>query len=67
MLEEPQLPSAYQEAVKQQAVQENDPAQENVPLKPHFQDYLDFEADCSGIFDSMDTKTAKQIIQKIQP
>ncbi|MGA7938178.1 MAG: hypothetical protein WCA35_31805 [Kovacikia sp.] len=33
---------------------------------PQFLDYVDLESDCSGIFDNLDTETAKQIIRKLQ-
>jgi hypothetical protein len=67
MSEQPQLPLSHTDSEKDVACKPAQQSQKGVLSGSSFQDYIDLESECSGIFGNLDIETAKQFISKMQP
>jgi hypothetical protein len=67
MSEQPQLPLSHTDSEKDVADKLAEQSQKGVLSESSFQDYIDLESECSGIFGNLDIETAKKFISKMQP
>jgi hypothetical protein len=67
MSEQSQLPLSHKDSEKDVAGKPAQQLQKGVLSGSSFQDYIDLESECSGIFGNLDIETAKQFISKMQP
>jgi hypothetical protein len=67
MSEQPQLPLSHKYFEKDAADKSAEQLPKEVLSESSFQDYIDLESECSGIFGNLDIETAKKFISKMQP
>lgn len=67
MSEQPQLPLSHTDSEKDVADKLAEQSQKGVLSGSSFQDYIDLESECSGIFGNLDVEAAKQFMNQIQP
>jgi hypothetical protein len=67
MSEHPQLPLSHKDSEKDVADKPAEQSQKGVLSESFFQDYIDLESECSGIFGTLDIEAAKQFMNQIQP